>query len=142
MHIINSESSLQACIGDMREDFHKHKYLKVDWKVGSSRSDSQNKISHVWYEQVARELREDDALGWKCFSKLHYGVPILAVEDEQFRAFYNAALRNLTYEQKLAAMKFVPVTSEMTKPQLSKYLEAMQAGFQEQGVKLDFPRED
>lgn len=138
---INSELALQSFIGDVRELFRVNKYLKVSAKVGKSRSLDQNAISHAWYEQLARELREDDALGWKCFCKLHYGIPILRAEDEEFRQFYDGAIKGLTYEQKLSAMKFMPVTSLMTKPQLSKFLEAMQEGFLSRGVRLEFPVE-
>ena len=140
--IVNSEASLQSFIGDIRESFRKDKFLRITAKIGKARSLDQNSISHVWYAQMARELREDDELGWKGYCKLHFGVPILRTEDQEFREFYDRALKVLTYEQKLAAMKFVPVTSEMTKPQLTKYLEAMQEGMAQQGVILDFPKED
>ena len=136
---INSDSSLQSVIGDIRELYHANKFLKISAKVGKSRSLDQNSISHAWYEQLARELKEDDALGWKQFSKLHCGVPILRAEDEEFRRFYDGAIKGLTYEQKLSAMKFMPVTSLMTKPQLSKYLEAMQEIFIQHTVRLEFP---
>jgi hypothetical protein len=139
--IVNSDTSLQKFIGDLREAYFKHRYIKISAKVGKDRSLDQNAISHAWYEQLARELKEDDALGWKSYCKLHHGVPILGVEDEKFRAFYNASLRNLSYEQKLEAMKFVPITSLMTKPQLSRYLENMQADFLKRGVRLEFPAE-
>jgi len=137
---INSDSSLQAFLGDIRDIYKLNKFVKVSAKVGKARSLSQNDISHVWYEQIARELKEDDLIGWKAYSKLHHGVPILRAEDEQFRAFYDAAIKPLTYEQKLSAMKYTPVTSIMTKPQLSKYLEAMQSDFMAKGVYLDFPQ--
>lgn len=136
---INSEPALQSFIGDMRDLFRSHKFVKVSAKVGMARSVDQNAISHAWYEQIARELREDDALGWKSYCKLHHGVPILRAEDEQFRGFYDASIKRMTYEQKLQAMKFVPVTSLMTKPQLSKYLEALQGDFHQRGVLLEFP---
>lgn len=138
---INSVASLQSCIGDVRELFDHHKFLKMTIRTGKDRSLDQNAISHCFYEQLARELKEDDALGWKSFSKLTFGVPILRAEDSEFRTFYDAAIKNtLSYEQKLDAMKYLPVTSLMTKPQLSKYLEAMQAHFADQ-VKLEFPAE-
>lgn len=136
---INSESSLQAFMGDVRELFRVNKYIKLTAKLGKARSLDQNAISHVWYEQLARELREDDVLGWKSYCKLHHGVPILRAEDEEFRQFYDGAIKGLTYEQKLQAMKFMPVTSLMTKPQLSKYLESVQDDFQKRGVYLIFP---
>ena len=140
--IVNSESALQAFIGDMRDLFKQHKFVKVSAKIGKARSLDQNAISHCWYEQLARELKEDDALGWKSYCKLHHGVPILRAEDEQFREFYDRTLRvTLTYDQKLDAMKFLPVTSLMTKPQLSKYLEAVRDDFLKRGVMLEFPEE-
>jgi hypothetical protein len=139
---VNSESALQAFIGDMRDLFKQHKFVKVSAKIGKARSLDQNAISHCWYEQLARELKEDDALGWKSYCKLHHGVPILRAEDEQFREFYDRTLRvTLTYDQKLDAMKFLPVTSLMTKPQLSKYLEAVRDDFLKRGVMLEFPEE-
>ena len=139
--VLNSEVKLQSFIGDIRDLFAANKFVRVSAKTGKSRTLDQNAISHAWYEQLARELREDDALGWKCLCKLRLGVPILRAEDEEFRAFYDAAIKqSLTYEEKLAAMKFVPVTSLMTTEQLSKYLEAMQKEFCA-SVRLEFPQE-
>jgi hypothetical protein len=137
--IINSAESLHRAIGDLRDMWNQHKFLRVSVKAGKDRSLDQNAISHAWYEQIARELREDDALGWKSYCKLHYGVPILRAEDEEFRTAYDAVIKGLTYEQKLIAMNHWPVTSIMVKSQLSKYLEAMQASFLTLGVKLEFP---
>lgn len=106
-----------------------------------TRSLDQNAISHAWYEQLARELREDDAIGHKCYCKLHHGVPILRAEDGEFREAYDATIKGMNYEQKLKAMRILPVTSLMTKPQLSKYLEAIQSDFDRRGVRLEFPDE-
>jgi hypothetical protein len=82
--IVNSDLSLQSFIGDIRDLFRQHKFLKLSAKIGKSRSIDQNAISHCWYEQLARELKEDDALGWKAYCKLHHGVPLLRAEDEEF----------------------------------------------------------
>lgn len=137
-YTINSETLLQSFIGDMRELWAAHKFVKASVKTGKDRSLNQNSISHAWYEQLARELREDNALGWKCYCKLHYGVPVLRAEDEQFRETYDAVIKPLTYERKLIAMRAWPVTSLMTKEQLSQYLELMRAGFADR-VRLEFP---
>lgn len=139
MLVANSIDSLQAAFGVLRDEWNSHKFLEIDFRAGVDRSLDQNSISHVWYAQISRQLREDDSLGWKCFCKLHFGVPILRTEDTDFRAFYDGAIKGLSYEQKLEAMKFIPVTSDMTKVQLSKYLEAMQKHFAERGVFLEFP---
>ena len=136
--VINSDMSLQSVIGDLREMYRQHRYIKISAKTGKARSLDQNAISHAWYEQISRELREDDSLGWKCYCKLHHGVPILRAEDEEFREAYDATIKGMTYEQKLKVMRMLPVTSLMTKPQLSKYLEAMQCDFERRGVRLEF----
>ena len=137
--VINSESALQSAIGDLREMWNTYKYVKINAKTGKARSLDQNAISHAWYEQLSRELKEDDILGWKCYCKLHHGVPILRADDEEFRESYDSVIKGLTYEQKLISMRVWPVTSIMTKEQLSKYLEAMQADFLPRGVRLEFP---
>jgi hypothetical protein len=138
--IINSDNSIQSFIGDIRAEYLKHRYVKISSKAGKDRSLDQNAISHAWYEQLGRELRENDSLGWKAYCKLHFGVPILRQEDAEFKIFYDASLLKLSYEQKIDAMKFVPVTSIMLKPQLSKYLELMQEYFSKLGVFLEFPQ--
>lgn len=106
-----------------------------------TRTEEQNAISHAWYAQLAKELRDDTALGHKCFCKLHFGVPILRAEDEEFRKVYDTVIKQLSYEKKLEVMKILPVTSIMKTKQLSQYLEAMQAHFAKD-VKLEFPAKD
>jgi hypothetical protein len=140
--VINSAESLQRFIGDIRQRWNEHKFLRVNVKTGKDRSLDQNAISHCWYEQVSRELREDTTLGVKRYCKLHFGVPILRAEDAEFRAFYDVAIKmHLTYEEKLQAMDLVPVTSRMSVKQLSQYLEVMQAHYAGRGVALEFLEE-
>jgi hypothetical protein len=141
--IINSEQSLSAAIGELRELFKARKYLSFTPKFGKGRSLDQNSISHAWYAQVAEELREDDPRGVKRFCKLHFGVPILRAEDEEFRAAYDLAIRKtLSYEQKLQAMDILPVTSQMTTKQLHQYMLDMQEHYDAKGVTLEFPPEE
>lgn len=137
---VNSEPALQTAIGELREQFRQRKYVQVKIMTGKARSLDQNAISHAWYEQIARELREDDARGVKRFCKLHFGVPILRAENDEFRAAYDGSiLRTLSYEQKLVAMDMMPVTSLMKTIQITRYMEDMQAHYAKQGVFLEFP---
>lgn len=139
---VNSDAALQKFFGTVREDYAKHRYLRFTWKTGKDRSLDFNALSHCWYEQLSLELPEDDAQGWKCYCKLNHAVGILRAEDAVFREFYDASIRkSLSYEQKLAAMKYLPVTSLMTNPQFKKYCEAVQADFSKRGVLLEFPKE-
>lgn len=138
---INSDTSLQQAIGDLREAYKVHKFLRLSVKTGKARSIDQNSLSHTWYEQISREMREETPLGVKCFCKLHYGVPILRAENEEFRIQYDTVLKPLSYDKKLLAMNFLPVTSLMTKSQLSQYLDAMQAAYADR-VLLTFPEQE
>jgi len=107
-----------------------------------TRSVAQNNQGHVWYQQLAEELPDDDALGWKCYCKLHHGVPILRAENLNFKDVYDKAIKGLKYEQKLEVMKILPVTSIMTKKQENKYFEAVRDDFYKRGVDLKFINED
>jgi HD-GYP domain-containing protein (c-di-GMP phosphodiesterase class II) len=105
-----------------------------------TRSELQNRCSHGWYAELAANLKEYDAIGYKCFCKLHFGVPILRTEDGEFRQVYDTAIKKLTYEQKMEVMKYWPVTSIMNTKQLSSYLETMKEYFwQHNGYELKFP---
>ena len=117
------------------------KHLIRSYPQGKLRSIQQNDISHAWYLQLSRELPQETALGWKCHCKLHHGVGLLRANDLAFKHFYDSSLKQLTYEQKLEAMQFVPVTSLMSTKVLSEYLEILQSEFRKQGVMLEFPNE-
>lgn len=139
MQIVNSDESLQRFMGELRNQYQAHRYLRISIKTGKARTLPQNDITHVWYSQIARELPEDDALGWRCYCKLHHGVPIMRAEDDEFRGMYDSVIKGRTYEEKLLMMKYLPVTSLMSRKQLSAYAEAVQADFRARGVMLEFP---
>lgn len=137
--IANSVDSLQLAFGVLRDEWNRHKFLRIKFKTGKDRSLDFNAQSHVWYAQLARELREYDENGWKRFCKLHFGVPILRAEDEEFREFYDLAIKRLTYAQKIQAMDHISVSSLMTNPQFKKFCDEMQAHFlAEHKVRLEF----
>jgi hypothetical protein len=129
--IFNEATRLQKASG----------YLRITLDTERPRTLPQNNFTHAWYTQIAAELPEDDAKGWKCYCKLHHGVPILRAENEDFRLAYDSTIKGMTYEQKLAVMAILPVTSLMGRKQLSKYAEAVQADFLSKGVRLEFPVE-
>jgi hypothetical protein len=106
-----------------------------------TRTDLQNRLSHAWYSEIAKALDSDDATGWKCYCKLHHGVPIMRRDDAEFKQVYDEAIKGLSYEKKLQIMKILPVTSIMNTKQLTEYLEDVQMDFTFKGVKLEFPDE-
>ena len=113
--------------------------LTVSWTQGASRTAAQNRLIHRWFQDVANQLGDETALGVKRYCKLHFGVPILRAEDDAFRAFYDTIMKQRTYEEKTAAIEFVEVTSRMGVKQLTQMMEAMQAHYLPQGIRLTDP---
>ena len=139
--IVNSQKSLHECIGEITEAWGHDKWLRVRWTNGKRRTLSQSARSHCWYDQIAKELGDQTEEEVKCECKLRFGVPILRADDPDFRDMYDSGIKGLTYEQKLKAMRFIPVTSLMSREQLSKYLEHVQREFAGRGIVLEFPEE-
>lgn len=135
------EVELQALIGELRQLHARTGFLRVKAENSRRRSLSQNDMQQGWYEQIARERPEDSKQGWIRYCKLHHGVPLLRAESSEFKTFYDSALLGLTYEQKLQAMDFVPVTSLMTTEQHKRYLDALKVAFGPLGVRLRYPDE-
>ena len=113
--------------------------LTVTWVAGASRTNQQNRLVHRWFQDIANQTGDQLARDVKRFCKLHYGVPILRIEDDAFRAFYDSAILQLPYESKLVAMDFLPVTSRMTVKQLTALMDQMQQHFLPQGIRLTDP---
>jgi hypothetical protein len=101
------------------------------------RSNNQNATWAMFYNIISKHRGDMTAPEVKRECKLRYGVPILRAENEAFRAFYDAGLKMLKYEQKLEAMEFVPVTSIMSKSQGMVYTETLQREYAAQGIVLD-----
>ena len=106
--------------------------------VKQKRSLPQNDKSHAWYNQVDKQLCFPIGTT-KCECKLYFGVPMMRAEDEEFCRDYDSLIKNrFTLEEKLQIMRWLPVTSRMSKSQKSRYLESMQHYYAEQmGIMLD-----
>lgn len=119
--VITNEISLQSAIGAMRAEFKAQNYLRVTLSTDKPRSLPQNNLIYAMYEQISREGGQEDVKEVRRRCKLHYGVPILRAEDEEYRAKYDLVIKPLAYEIKLEAMDVWPVSSVMSTDQLSRY---------------------
>lgn len=137
--IVNSEPALHKLLGDLREEFRQHRFLRVKAASGKKRSIPQNAIMHAWYTQMAVEDRQHSLQEHIRYCKWHHGVPILCADDPEYRALCRTLLGPLDYPSRLVAMDHYPVTRLMTKAQESAYLEALQADYGRRGVLLSFP---
>ena len=115
-----------------------------DWLVTveplkERRSRQQNRYQHLWHNEAAKQLRDETAEDKRAFCKLHFGVPILRAESDEFRQQYDRLIKPMPYPQKLELMKEpidFPVTRLMTVEQKTRYLELIQHHYATQGVRL------
>lgn len=136
-----TDAQLSSAIGEIRQSYKTAGFVEVQIRTTKRRTDDQSALSHVWYGQIAAELRELSAHEVKRECKLCYGVPILRAEEPDFREKYDGMIKDrFSYEEKLVMMDFIPVTSLMNTDQLSRYLEAMQTAYAKRGVILEFPQ--
>ena len=109
--------------------------------VAKARTLSQNALQWKWYGEIGKWWGESAEYAHR-YCKLHFGVPILRAEHERFRAVYDRHLKHLTYEQKLAAVEIISVSSLMTVPQAKQYMDNIMRHFAEQGLELTQPEND
>ena len=124
--IIPNEIALQSAIGAMRSEFKATGYLRVSLSTDKPRTLPQNSLIYGLYGQISREGGQESIPEVRRRLKLHHGVPILRAEDPEFREAYDTVIKPLTYEQKLKAMDFWPVTSRMNTSQLSQYVASIE----------------
>ena len=106
------------------------------------RSLDQNALSHALYTQIAGQLEDQTVQEVRAECKLRHGIPILRAGNDKFRAMYDKSMREtLDYEEKLAAMEFLPVTRLMDKAQFSEYLDTVIREYSKQGVSIVMPGE-
>ena len=107
-----------------------------------TRSAAQNRLQQKWHLEAAQELKDESAEDKRAYCKLHLGVPILRMENEQFRERYDRIIRPLPYETKLELMKTpfdFQVTRLMSVEQKTRYLDAVWNHYTSQGVRLSAP---
>lgn len=115
----------------------------VSMRKGATRTGAQNRLAMAWASDVSAQLGDRTPEQVRGYFKLHHGVPIRR-EDEAFAEAYERTIRPLPYETKLACMMVpidMPVTWDMTKAELTRYLDSIQAEFAPMGVRLTDPAE-
>ncbi len=116
--------------------------LVVSVSKGGKRTLQQNKLQRLWINEIAEQLGDQTAEEVRGYCKLTIGVPILRAEHEGFRERYDAIVRPLPYEQKLALMMEpldFPITRLMTTKQATTYLDGVHRHFSAKGFGLTDP---
>ena len=120
----------------------KEKPYTVSITKGVKRSTRQNRLQRMWLNEAHDQLGEYTVEEYRAFCKLHFGVPILRGEDEDFRDAYDSVIRPHSYEDKLRMMSIpldFPVTRLMKAGQKKRYLDDIYAHFTSLGVQLTEP---
>lgn len=134
--IIDSDTDLEA-FKIMLDNLSKP--FTVEWVQGRDRSKDQNALQFLWATEAANQLGDQTADEVRREWKLRHGVPILREDSADFRKIYDEAIKPLSYAMKLAAMAFIPVTSEMKVRQMVRYLDTVQRECLQQGIRLTDP---
>lgn len=108
------------------------------------RTNDQNRLQRLLVKSISEQLgdRTPEEVRGEC--KLTLGVPILRASNEGFREKYDAIVRPLFYEQKLALMMEpldLPVTRLMTTKQHADYLDSIYRHYSAQGLRLPVPED-
>lgn len=145
---IRTESQRDTAIADLRAT---ELPARMELHTGDDRSQEQNRLSWLWYGELARSghldpqwhpVRKLDAEDAHRECKLRCGVPILREVSEDFRATYDRLLRPLPEADKCEAMKLISITSLLTVPQMVRYLDSVWQKYAiERGAPLTQPVE-
>ena len=116
--------------------------LSLDIQHERHRTTQQNRLQRQWMNDIAGQTQGHHAEYWRGYCKLHFGVPIMRAESEDFAAIYDEVIRPLEYEHKIKLMCVpidLPVTRDMNSRQMTAYLNDVQQHFAEQGIVLTDP---
>jgi hypothetical protein len=113
----------------------------VSMAKGAPRSIEQNKLQRKWMLEL-QEQGDQTAEEYRAYCKLHFGIPILRAESDEFKEKYDRLIRPLDYEVKLEYMKVpfdFPVTRIMTTKQTTTYLDNIYNFYSSNGLMLTVP---
>lgn len=114
----------------------------ISVEKGRKRSLDQNRLSRLWYGEIAEQLGDRTAEEVRAYCKLHFGVAIRKASDPAWAEEYDASVRPLPYALKLKLMAEpidFPVTRGMKTKGMTEYLNAIQKFAAENGVRLTDP---
>ncbi len=121
-----------------QEHYQKHKYVIFTWRHGKARTNDQNRLQRLWLSEAEKQ-GDQTAEEYRGYCKLHFGIPLMRQQSEEFREKYDRIIRPLDYAQKLELMMEpfdFPVTRLMDTVHKSKYLDQMYQFFVGQGFAL------
>ena len=126
---LNNNNSLSMIFNAIRvalNSFVAEKKQRIEIEIRNAKTKAQrreiaqNSINWHWCGLIAKEKKEETPNNIHIENKLDYGVPILA-RDKDFMITWQP-FRYYTREAKLRVLKIIPITSIMTREQMTEYL--------------------
>ena len=108
---------------------------RMELHTGDDRSAEQNRLMWRWLQIIGGALGMSTEEAHR-LCKLTIGVPILRRDSEDFCATYDRLIKPMQYEDKLAAMDLIDVTSIMRVSQMQEFLDTVQREYSSKGVAL------
>lgn len=134
---LKNETNLEAFIRWVRNEWDNN-HVPALQVMNSERSLSQNAMMFHCYRQVSKQTGE--SLGEiRRFCKLHFGVAIRKIADNEFCDWYNANVKPLPYETKLHLMEAIPITSTFTVAQAVEYIDSLIHHYANHGINVTRP---
>ena len=135
--IIDESANLGKCKDIlMRAKAEKKPHVMIVKPYKKDRRLIQNRLMWHWYQELAEQSDRHGMtkVDLVCYNKLNLGVPILLI-DENFAEVWES-MRFLSYEQKLKAMRFMPITSIMNIKQMTEFLTDFKIYWNQKGCEL------
>jgi hypothetical protein len=94
----------------------------------------QNRLFYLMYDIIGKQLYGGDSEHARNECKLTIGVPILRRDSEKFQQTYDRLLKPASYEDKLAMMEYISISSIFDKTQGTEYIKKMFDSYAQKGV--------
>ena len=133
---VNTKKLLNDHIQNARLMFELHSDITCDAiKTPKKRSLPQNDISHAWYLELAKQgdMTFDE---YRTYCKYKFGLAIMLSGDDEQKATFQRVMKSISYEDRLAIVSKMAVTSTFKKSEMAQYLDEMQRHFTQQGFIL------
>ena len=128
---VKNEETLNFLIDDLKQQ----KWPFVVEFLPAHRTIPQNRLFYLMYDIIGRQLYGGDSDLARNECKLTIGVPILRRDSEQFHKTYDKLLKPASYEDKLAMMEYISVSSIFDKAQGTEYIKKMFDTYAGKGVR-------
>lgn len=121
---VNSDKSLSEHIQKVTEDYLAHHYLRGSYIIGAKRTIPQNRMDFELYTLISEYSHQSiDEVRGQC--KLDYGVPIIRRDDAEADKMIGHAIDHLDREEQLKSMRFINVTSLMSRFQQNEFIKTL-----------------